>query len=320
MNIISAQNIVKQFHNHIALNNASIHVPEKSIFGLLGPNGAGKTTLIRIINQITMPDSGQVFFNQEALSPKHIQQIGYLPEERGLYKKMEVGEQCLYLAQLKGLDKKTAKQRLNHWFEKFEMKGWWNKKVEDLSKGMQQKVQFVATILHEPQVLILDEPFSGFDPINAQLIQQEMIELKKKGHTIILSTHNMNSVEELCDHIALINNTQTILEGSVKEIKHRYKSNRFEIDFTGNGNDFKNALTPEHEILHFTSPDSYRDEEQHHKAIIKIEKTGSANKLLQSVLATVAIHSFKEMIPSMNDIFISKIKEVELHATSNLTE
>lgn len=314
MEIISAQHIVKRFHNHTALNDASISVPDQSIFGLLGPNGAGKTTLIRIINQITMPDSGSVTFNGEPLSSKHIEYIGYLPEERGLYKKMEVGEQCMYLAQLKGLDKATARKRLNKWFEKFEMNDWWKKKVEDLSKGMQQKVQFVATILHEPRVLILDEPFSGFDPINANLIKNEILELKKRGHTIMLSTHNMNSVEELCDNIALINNTKTILAGAVKEIRNKYKSNCFEIDFTGDFITFQNAIGKDFELL------DQQSEGTQHKVKIKLGKGSSANKLLQAVFASAEIHSFKEILPSMNDIFISKVKEQEIHITSNLTE
>ena len=223
MNILSAKNIVKKYAAHTALDDVSLDIPAQSIFGLLGPNGAGKTSLIRIINQITGPDSGEVFFENEKLSPKHVEQIGYLPEERGLYKKMEVGEQALYLAQLKGMKKAEAKKKLKYWFEKFEIDAWWNKKVEELSKGMQQKVQFIVTVMHEPKLLILDEPFSGFDPINANLIKNEILNLKKQGSTILFSTHNMGSVEELCDNIALINRSKKIVDGSVKDIRKKKK-------------------------------------------------------------------------------------------------
>src|SRR5690554_1014699 len=217
MDILKVENIIKAYANHLALNNVSLSVPKGSIFGLLGPNGAGKTTLIRIVNQITGPDSGKVYFNGQPLAPEHIGQIGYLPEERGLYKKMKVGEQALYLARLKGMSKHDAMVRLKHWFDKFEIGSWWHKKVEELSKGMAQKVQFITTVLHEPQLLILDEPFSGFDPINANLIKKEILELREKGATIILSTHNMGSVEEICDHIALINNSRKVLSGEVRD-------------------------------------------------------------------------------------------------------
>src|SRR5882762_6353455 len=224
-NILSAKNIVKRYASHTALDDVSLDIPEQSIFGLLGPNGAGKTSLIRIINQITGPDSGELYFRGERLTQKHIEQIGYLPEERGLYKKMEVGEQALYLAQLKGMTKTEAKKKLKYWFEKFEIDAWWNKKVEELSKGMQQKVQFIVTVLHEPKLLILDEPFSGFDPINAKIIKNEILHLKQQGSTILFSTHNMGSVEELCDNIALINQSKKIVDGSVKDIRKEYKSN-----------------------------------------------------------------------------------------------
>src|ERR1051326_2790492 len=242
MNILEAKNIVKQFGNFTALDDVSISVPQKSIFGLLGPNGAGKTTLIRIINQITAPDKGEIFFEGEKLKPSHSESIGYLPEERGLYKKMEVGEQCLYLAQLKGMEKREADKKLKEWFEKFEMMSWWKKKIEELSKGMQQKVQFVATVIHEPKLLILDEPFSGFDPINANLIKDGILKLREKGSTILLSTHNMGSVEEMCDHIALINRSKKILEGSVSEIRKAYRSNIYEVEFRGQMIGFTNAL------------------------------------------------------------------------------
>ncbi len=314
MDIISAQNIVKRFSNHTALNDVTVTVPENTVFGLLGPNGAGKTTLIRIINQITAPDTGHVLFNGEKLAPKHVEQIGYLPEERGLYKKMEVGEQCMYLAQLKGLSKKEAQKRLKIWFEKFEMGDWWKKKVEELSKGMQQKVQFVATVLHEPRVLILDEPFSGFDPINANLIKNEILELKKKGSTIMLSTHNMNSVEELCDHIALINNAKTILHGSVRDIRNQFRSGTYEVEFTGDVISFTGALWAGFELLEHSS------DGHHVKAKVKLLRNSTANQLLESVLPVASINSFRELLPSMNDIFISKVKETEIQSSSVLTE
>lgn len=314
MNILAAQNIVKRFHSHTALDEVSISVPEKSIFGLLGPNGAGKTTLIRIINQITAPDSGQVFFAGEKLAPHHIEQIGYLPEERGLYKKMEVGEQCLYLAQLKGLSKKDAMQKLKFWFEKFEMAGWWKKKVEELSKGMQQKVQFVATVIHEPRVLILDEPFSGFDPINASLIKNEILRLKENGSTILLSTHNMNSVEELCDNIALINCAKTILEGSVREIRQQYKANTYEVDFKGSMLSFTTGLWAGYEVL------EHKTEGDHCKAKVKLLGKSTPNNLLSAVLPVVEVNGFREILPSMNDIFISKVQQKEILQETNLTE
>jgi len=306
MDIISAQNIVKRFSNHTALEEVNISVPEKSVFGLLGPNGAGKTTLLRIINQITAPDSGEVFFSGEKLNPNHTDQIGYLPEERGLYKKMKVGEQCLYLAQLKGLSKREAHKKLKYWFEKFEMEGWWKKKVEELSKGMQQKVQFVVTVLHEPRVLILDEPFSGFDPINAHLIKNEILELKKKGSTILLSTHTMSSVEELCDNIALINNAKTILHGSVKDIRNQYKANTYEVEFTGNLMTFTKALFKDFELLEKS------EDGEHCKAKVKLLYDKSPNDLLSTVLPYVQIQSFREILPSMNDIFISKVQETQV--------
>lgn len=314
MDIISALNIVKHFHSHTALDDVNISVPEKSVFGLLGPNGAGKTTLIRIINQITAPDSGQVFFAGEKLEPKHIEQIGYLPEERGLYKKMEVGEQCLYLARLKGLSRQEAMKRLKYWFEKFEMTGWWKKKVEELSKGMQQKVQFVATVIHEPRVLILDEPFSGFDPINASLIKNEIFRLKENGTTILLSTHNMSSVEELCDNIALINKAKTILQGSVREIRQQYKANTYEVDFKGSMLTFTTGLWAGYEIL------DHKAEGEHCKARVKLVGKSTPNSLLSAILPVVEVNGFREILPGMNDIFISKVQEKEIVAEANLTE
>jgi ABC-2 type transport system ATP-binding protein len=300
--ILNIKDVSKNYSTNKALNNVSIDIPRQSIFGLLGPNGAGKTSLIRIINQITGPDTGSIIFNGEPLSQKHIEKIGYLPEERGLYKKMAVGEQTLYLARLKGLSKEEAKKRLLYWFEKFEMQGWWKKKIEELSKGMQQKVQFIVTVLHEPELLILDEPFSGFDPINAQLIKNEILELRKKGSTIIFSTHNMGSVEELCDNIALINRSEKILDGSVKEIRKTYRSNTFKVSFKGNILGFTNALWTGAEILEKHTEDDV------HTLTVKLRGVTSS-QMLQTVLPLCEIISFTEIIPSMNDIFIRKVNE-----------
>ncbi len=314
--ILSVKNIVKKYSNHTALDNVSIDIPEKSIFGLLGPNGAGKTSLIRIINQITGPDSGEIFFNGEKLNAKHVDHIGYLPEERGLYKKMKVGEQCMYLARLKGLSKKDAELRLKLWFEKFEMKGWWNKKVDELSKGMQQKVQFIVTVLHEPRLLILDEPFSGFDPINANLIKNEILELRQKGATIVFSTHNMGSVEELCDNIALINKSQKILDGSVKEIRKRYRTHTYTVSFKGSMIAFANTLWAGGEIL------TKHTEDDINHVTVKLNGGNKPNDLLGAVLPIAEIISFNEIIPSMNDIFIQTVNQTLTVAgtQSNLTE
>ncbi|MCW3086105.1 MAG: uncharacterized protein JWP12_3471 [Bacteroidetes bacterium] len=313
--ILSAKNIVKRYASHTALDDVTLEIPTQSIYGLLGPNGAGKTSLIRIINQITGPDSGTVLFEGQPLSPKHIENIGYLPEERGLYKKMEVGEQALYLAQLKGMKKAEAKQKLKYWFEKFDMGAWWNKKVEELSKGMQQKVQFIVTVLHEPKLLILDEPFSGFDPINANLIRNEILHLKEQGSTILFSTHNMGSVEELCDYIALINKSKKILDGSVKEIRKQNKSNTLEIEFTGNMMGFTNSLWT------FGKLGEHKVEGELCKAQVALTPGSTSNQLIESVLKAVEIHSFRELIPSMNDIFISKVNaENPLGTQSNFTE
>jgi len=314
--ILEVNNVSKKYSNHIALNNVSLTIKEQSVFGLLGPNGAGKTSLIRIINQITGPDSGEILFKGEKLQPKHIGMIGYLPEERGLYKKMPVGEQALYLAQLKGLKKSEAKKRLQYWFEKFEMQGWWKKRIDELSKGMQQKVQFIVTILHEPQLLILDEPFSGFDPINAQLIKNEILELRKKGATVIFSTHNMGSVEELCDSIALLNKSEKILDGSVKEIRKAYRTNTYKVSFKGNILGFTNALWTGAEILDKHSEDDV------HTIVVKLMNGVNSSQMLQAVLPVCEIQSFNEIIPSMNDIFIRKVNEGnEIVGTkSNFTE
>lgn len=301
--ILEANNIIKQYANHTALNDVSIKVPKGKIFGLLGPNGAGKTSLIRIINQITAPDSGSVLFNGETLNPSHIERIGYLPEERGLYKKMKVGEQALYLAQLKGLSKKDALKKLKYWFERFEIQAWWDKKIEELSKGMAQKVQFIVTILHEPELLILDEPFSGFDPVNADIIKQEILALKEKGTTIIFSTHNMGSVEELCDNIALINKSKCILSGSVKEIKNTYRTNTYKIGFKGNLISFTNVLWAGAELINHTKYDEIIEAE------VKLLHHNTLNDLLKAILPHVEIHYVTELIPSMNDIFIQKVNE-----------
>lgn len=304
--LLSAKNIVKKYSNHLALDDVSIEVPKGAIFGLLGPNGAGKTTLIRIINQITGPDSGNVLFEDRLLDPSHVQQIGYLPEERGLYRKMRVGEQAVYLARLKGLSRKEANTRIRDWFERFGMEGWWKKKVEELSKGMQQKVQFIVTVLHEPRLLILDEPFSGFDPINSQLIKDEILRLRNNGATIILSTHNMGSVEELCDHIALINKSKKILDGPVKEIRRAYASRTWDIHFKGNLISFSNAVWTAAEFL-----EKNEGENGIHHVRLRLLGNTSPNELLEAVLRAGEIHSFNEVLPTMNDIFIRKVKESE---------
>jgi ABC-2 type transport system ATP-binding protein len=313
--ILEINKVYKSYANHQALKDVSIIVPEQSIFGLLGPNGAGKTSLIRIINQITGPDSGTVSFNGEAIKPKHTELIGYLPEERGLYKKMAVGDQVLYLAQLKGLPKDEAKRRLKYWFEKFEMQTWWDKKIEELSKGMQQKVQFIVTILHEPKLLILDEPFSGFDPINAQLIKNEILELRKKGSTIIFSTHNMGSVEEICDSIALINKSEKILDGTVKQVRQQFKENVYKISFKGNHLGFTNALWTGAEVIDKSTEDDV------HTFVLKISPNVTSSQLLQAVLPVCEIQGFQEVLPSMNDIFIRQVSKEKVSGTaSNYTE
>ncbi len=302
MNIFQAENVTKRFANHTALNKVSIAVPSQSIFGLLGPNGAGKTTLIRIINQITGPDEGTLFFNGEKLQPHHVSLIGYLPEERGLYKKMNVGEQALYLAQLKGISKQDALTKLKYWFEKFEIQSWWGRKVEELSKGMQQKVQFIVTILHNPKLLIFDEPFSGFDPINVNLLKDEILQLRNNGATIIFSTHNMSSVEELCDYIALINKSKKILDGSVKEIRTRFKQNIFEFELSNIKIDLKDIASNKFQILTESTEDHIT------KVRIKTTEGNSPNELIQHILPNAEIHTFHEIIPSMNDIFISQVE------------
>lgn len=301
MEILRTQDVVKQFENHRALSEVSISVEEATVFGLLGPNGAGKTTLIRIINQITAPDEGEVFLFNEKLKPEHIKDIGYLPEERGLYKKMKVGEQAMYFAQLKGMSNKQATLKLKELFEKFDIHEWWDKKVEELSKGMQQKIQFIITIVHDPKLLIFDEPFTGFDPINADILKKEIIDLKNKGASIIFSTHNMASVEEVCDNIALINNSKKILDGKVSDIKNDYKSNTFEIVFEGNFNKFSASLTADYQILENTQ------EENKNYVKVKVLNDMSPNDLLAKMLAFGKIISFNEEVPSMHDIFIKAV-------------
>ena len=299
-NILETHHIIKQYAEHRALDDVSLSVPEGSIFGLLGPNGAGKTSLIRIINQITAPDSGEVILGGERLNPKHIKRIGYLPEERGLYKKMKVGEQLLYLAQLKGLTEKQAMDKLKIWFEKFDIKTWWSKNVEDLSKGMQQKIQFVATVMHEPDLIILDEPFSGFDPINANLIKDEILELRDKGKTIVFSTHRMESVEELCDHIALINRSHKVLDGSKRAIKEQFKTHTYHVEYQGS----LDTLPPAFDVLNTRPTD-----DGFVRADIKIPPDAAVNELIRHLLDRVAVRSFGENIPSINDIFIQTVGE-----------
>ena len=299
MALFEARNVTKQFGSLYALNNVSISVPEQSIFGLLGPNGAGKTTLIRIINQITGPDSGELFLNGRKLMPEDVMSIGYLPEERGLYKKMKVGEQALYFAQLKGLSKAEAMRRLKYWFRKLDMIDWWGKKVEELSKGMQQKVQFVTTILHEPKLLILDEPFSGFDPVNTNVIKNEILFLREKGATVILSTHNMGSVEELCDNIALINKAKTILEGRVDDIRMQWAGDEYKIVFDGdvtiNGNGDINVLDRQFE----NNRSTIRFKAGHER---------NTNQILTEAVRCGNVISFNPALPSMNDIFIRVVE------------
>ena len=303
MELLIAQNIEKKFVNHMALDNVNVNIPENSIYGLLGPNGAGKTTLIRIINRITAPDKGEILLKGKPLQPSDVNLIGYLPEERGLYKKMKVGEQALYLAQLKGLSKRDALKRLKYWFEKFEIQPWWDKKVEELSKGMAQKVQFITTILHEPELLIFDEPFSGFDPINANMLKEEILELKKKGSTIIFSTHNMGSVEELCDHITLINKSKNILEGQIDDIRKKYKSNIYEISFNGDVDNLERSLNEHYELIDKTKVNG------NNAVRVKLLHQTNENELLSLIIPAVEVLSFNEIIPNMNDIFIKVVNE-----------
>lgn len=297
---LEARQVTKRYANHTALEEVSIQVPKGQVFGLLGPNGAGKTTLIRIINRITAPDAGEVWFDGHLSQPQDIYSIGYLPEERGLYKKMKVGEQAVYLAQLKGLSRQEAKKRLTDWFDRFDIMPWWNKKLEELSKGMQQKVQFVITVLHRPPLLIFDEPFSGFDPVNAELLKREILKLKEEGHTIIFSTHNMASVEEICDHIALINHSQVVLQGAVQDIRSQYKSNQYELTVrSGNPLPESNA---------FEVVDSQVVDAQTVSYKLRKLTAISNSEMLSLIGAQTEIIQFSECIPSMNDIFIRTVE------------
>lgn len=299
MEALTTEGVTKRYTNHLALDQVTITIPQKSIYGLLGPNGAGKTTLIRIINQIINSDSGVVTIFGERLQPKHIQTIGYLPEERGLYKKLKVGEQLVYFAQLKGLDRKTALEKSKAWIKKFEITDWWNKKVEDLSKGMAQKVQFISTVMHEPRLIILDEPFSGFDPVNAQLITKEILRLKEKGCTVIFSTHRMETVEDLCDHISLIDKSKKILEGSKKQVKEMYRTNTYIVEHKGN--------------FSFTSDNYALIEQQsledtYFRSVVKLNGLITPNQLIRDLTDVTEVHSFTEKIPTMSEIFIKLVK------------
>ena len=306
--LLVANTVSKSFGDFTALNQVSISVPEGSIFGLLGPNGAGKTTLIRIINQITMPDSGTVTLGGEPLAQHHVKDIGYMPEERGLYKSMKVGEQVLYLAQLKGLSKEEAVKRAKHWFDKLEISTWWNKKIQELSKGQAQKIQFVVTVMHNPKLLIFDEPFSGFDPINANLIKDEILQLRDEGATIIFSTHRMESVEELCDHIALINKSNKILEGEINSIKRQYKDNTFEVGVEVTSGAFAKAQQ-ELSSKFSSTPTQFKSLGDELKLRIKLGANARPNDLLMELQSFGQVTHFKEVIPSVNDIFIQTINQ-----------
>ncbi|WP_303849960.1 ABC transporter ATP-binding protein [Apibacter mensalis] len=303
---IVAENVTRTYEDKIALDNFNIKIPKGSIYGILGPNGAGKTTFIRIINQITKPDSGTIYFNGEPLQPKHISHIGYMPEERGLYKNMKIGEQAIYLAQLKGMNKTEAKSRLEYWFDKLKIEKWWNKKLSELSKGMAQKIQFVVTVLHNPELLIFDEPFSGFDPVNANLIRDEILELKEKGTTILFSSHRMESVEELCDYVALIHNSKKILDGSVKNIRHKFKQGKFNIRITDiQSHDIEHLLS-NHPIENLIKMDN------EYSFSIKLSDRESSKSLLSELSSKGTILSFYEEIPSMNEVFINAVNSKNL--------
>ncbi|WP_346700285.1 ABC transporter ATP-binding protein [uncultured Alistipes sp.] len=300
--LLTVEHVTKQYAAHTALNDVSLAIPEGSVYGLLGPNGAGKTTLIRIINRITAPDSGRVLFDGHEIAPEDVYRIGYLPEERGLYKKMKVGEQALFFARLKGLSRRDATQRLKKWFEKFGIQSWWDKKVEELSKGMAQKVQFIVTVLHEPRLLIFDEPFSGFDPINANLLKEEILALRDKGATVIFSTHNMSSVEEICDHITLINKSRNILSGRVDDIRRRHGANIFEVAYRGDEAALRRAVAGRCEILEGAAEESvYRTLKLH------VASDDEVRAVIAAVNEAVELRSFREIIPSMNDIFIRAV-------------
>ena len=304
MGIIECKNVSKSFGEKVALDNVSVDIPKGQIFGLLGPNGAGKTTLIRIINRITIPNSGTVLFDGRPITQDDVEKIGYLPEERGLYRKMKVGEQAMYFAQLKGMSYREAQDELKKWFIRFGIESWWNKKVEELSKGMAQKVQFITTVVHKPKLLILDEPFSGFDPVNAQVIREEILRLKEEGSTIILSTHNMESVEELCDSIALINKSHVVITGGVDEIRRKYGNNNVELIYTSEA--VLKAVPGVFEVL------SDQDDMGRHTSVLSIENGSTTNDVLAEVMKQgLTVNSFKELVPRMNDIFIKLVTEEE---------
>jgi len=305
-NLLEINNVVKRYGDFTALNDVSIHIPKGSVYGLLGPNGAGKTSLIRIVNQITLPDSGSIMLDGEALAPHHTAQIGYLPEERGLYKSMKVGEQALYLAQLKGLSKSEAKKRLKYWFDKFDISAWWNKKIEELSKGMAQKVQFIVTVMHKPKLLIFDEPFSGFDPINAQLIANEILQLRDEGATIIFSTHRMESVEEMCDEIALIDKSNKILDGKLSDIKREFRTHTFQVGLkTANITAVENELKEKFKVF----PADFKLLNEGMTLNVKLNATDNSNDLLSFLTSRGEVQHFVELIPNANDIFIQAINK-----------
>lgn len=302
MDILTVEHVTKRYAGHTALDDVSLSIPKGSVYGLLGPNGAGKTTLIRIINRITAPDTGRVLLGGREIAPEDVRRIGYLPEERGLYKKMKVGEQAVFFARLKGLSRRDAVARLKKWFVKFGIEGWWDKKIEELSKGMAQKVQFIVTVLHEPELLIFDEPFSGFDPINANLLKEEILALRDKGATVIFSTHNMSSVEEICDHITLINKSKNILSGRVDEIRRRHGANIFEVAYRGEEADLRRAVEGRCEILEGAAEESvYRTLKLH------VERDEEVRQVIDAANRAVELRSFHEIIPSMNDIFIRAV-------------
>ena len=302
MDILTVEHVTKRYAGHTALDDVSLSIPKGSVYGLLGPNGAGKTTLIRIINRITAPDTGRVLLGGREIAPEDVRRIGYLPEERGLYKKMKVGEQAVFFARLKGLSRRDAVARLKKWFVKFGIEGWWDKKIEELSKGMAQKVQFIVTVLHEPKLLIFDEPFSGFDPINANLLKEEILALRDKGATVIFSTHNMSSVEEICDHITLINKSKNILSGRVDEIRRRHGANIFEVAYRGEEADLRRAVEGRCEILEGAAEESvYRTLKLH------VERDEEVRQVIDAANRAVELRSFREIIPSMNDIFIRAV-------------
>ncbi|MFY7730731.1 MAG: ABC transporter ATP-binding protein [Flavobacterium sp.] len=304
--ILEVKDVVKQYGDYTALNSVSLTVPKGSIYGLLGPNGAGKTSLIRIINQITMPDGGEVLLDGEKLNPSHISHIGYMPEERGLYKTMTVGEQALYLAQLKGLSKKEAKEQLNYWFDKLDIKGWWDKKIQELSKGMAQKIQFVVTVLHRPKLLILDEPFSGFDPVNANLIKDEIMELRDKGTTVIFSTHRMESVEDMCDHIALIHKSNKLIEGQLQDVKKQYRTNTYEVGIAPQN--FQ-ALLADINTKYTTKQANFKTLDDELKLEVSLPQGHTPRDLMQYLLQHGEVTYFVEKIPSVNDIFIQTVSQ-----------